>query len=319
MTDQPVGLPIAETDGSTPDLYEGVDYARYWWGSARSRRDLLERAIIRRMLPARGRRLVDVGCGYGRLADEYRERFDQAIMLDGSLSLLRQARERTGGRCVYVCADLRRMPLRAATGDALLMVRVIQHLPDPAACLAELRRASCGGASLVLSYCNKVALATRVRWIGRSSEHPSHPSRRDTVRSFYGSPFYSHHPQTIEDLLKEAGFHPLRHLGAGKVEEVAAGLNRFDRQLHLGLLASRVLGRTRLSGWLFTQAVGEGDDPLICSESSIGWLECPACRGSIEEGGRGYFCPSCGRSYPVVDGIADFRLAEAKAEEGSQP
>lgn len=308
MNDEPIGLPVAETDGSTCDLYEEVEYTRYWWRSDRLRRDMLEKAIVRRLLPAHGKRLIDVGCGFGRLADSYVNRFEQVIMLDGSLSLLRQARERTEGRLVYIAADLLHIPLRSAACDSLLMIRVMQHMPDPDACLAELHRVACGDATLVMSYCNKRSLATLVRWLGHSADHPWHPLRRETMQAHYGSPFYYHHPETMDKMIRGAKFAPIGYLGAGKIEESTTRLGHIDRRLRLGLLLSELLGRSRLSGWIFTRSESQGEEPLRPATELTDLLQCPACAGAVQATAGGYGCGSCGRSYPVVDGIADFRL-----------
>jgi 2-polyprenyl-3-methyl-5-hydroxy-6-metoxy-1,4-benzoquinol methylase len=36
---------------------------------------------------------------------------------------------------------------------------------------------------------------------------------------------------------------------------------------------------------------------------------CPACRASVARQDAGYHCPQCGRTFPIICGIADFRLA----------
>ena len=41
------------------------------------------------------------------------------------------------------------------------------------------------------------------------------------------------------------------------------------------------------------------------------WLVCPVCRADLRVAGSGVECQSCGRCYPVVDGIAV--LLEARA------
>ncbi len=56
-------------------FYEGVEYKHFWDGLKRSKLDELEHAIVRELLPVSGRRIIDVGCGYGRLADCYLNRF----------------------------------------------------------------------------------------------------------------------------------------------------------------------------------------------------------------------------------------------------
>ena len=104
----PTRFPPAETGYS---LYEDVAYQEYWKNPL-SRQDALEQYIISRMLPASGRRIIDLGCGYGRLAPCYVDRFDQVVLCDGSLSLLRDARAALGNRAFFVAADIARLPFR---------------------------------------------------------------------------------------------------------------------------------------------------------------------------------------------------------------
>ena len=53
--------------------YEGSDYReRFWEQADRGYEDAAERLAIRRLLPANGRRLAEIGAGFGRLVDEYR-------------------------------------------------------------------------------------------------------------------------------------------------------------------------------------------------------------------------------------------------------
>ena len=55
--------------------------------------DLAERIALRRLLPPKGRRLMDIGAGFGRLSEFY-SGYEQVVMLDYSRSLLRQAQQR---------------------------------------------------------------------------------------------------------------------------------------------------------------------------------------------------------------------------------
>ena len=47
------------------------------------------------VLPTSGRRLLEIGAGFGRLTNEYGA-FDQVVLLDYSLSHLQDAQERLG-------------------------------------------------------------------------------------------------------------------------------------------------------------------------------------------------------------------------------
>lgn len=53
--------------------YENSTYrADFWEGRGRDYEDRVERIALRRLLRVRGRRLLEVGAGFGRLTNEYR-------------------------------------------------------------------------------------------------------------------------------------------------------------------------------------------------------------------------------------------------------
>ncbi|MCA9907971.1 MAG: hypothetical protein KC519_04920, partial [Anaerolineae bacterium] len=73
--------------------YEGSDYrVRFWDGKGRDYEDRVERVALRRLLPTQGRRLLEVGAGFGRLTQEYHA-YEQVVLLDYSLSQLQYAQE----------------------------------------------------------------------------------------------------------------------------------------------------------------------------------------------------------------------------------
>ena len=75
--------------------YEGSAYRTEFWGQGREYEDAVEREALRHLLPPAGRRLVEIGIGYGRLADLYGG-YDEVIFFDYALSQLRQAQELWG-------------------------------------------------------------------------------------------------------------------------------------------------------------------------------------------------------------------------------
>ena len=145
--------------------YEGSTYRTdFWQGQGREYEDLAERVAIRAMLPPRGRRLVDMGAGFGRLADLYAG-YDEVVLLDYSQSQLEYARQHLGDeRFIYVAADIYRLPLATAAVDAAVMVRVLHHLEDvPAAFGATGPRPRSGGGAYVLEFANKRHLKNLLR------------------------------------------------------------------------------------------------------------------------------------------------------------
>ena len=73
--------------------YEGSNYrTEFWEERGRDYEDRVERIALRRLLPRRGYRLLEIGAGFGRLTNEY-DGFDQVVLLDYSLSQLQYAQE----------------------------------------------------------------------------------------------------------------------------------------------------------------------------------------------------------------------------------
>ena len=76
--------------------YEGSDYrSAFWEGQGREYEDLAERTALRKLLPSKGKRIIDIGGGYGRLHDLY-SGFHEVVLLDHATSQLQDARQRLG-------------------------------------------------------------------------------------------------------------------------------------------------------------------------------------------------------------------------------
>src|SRR5512147_2182944 len=121
--------------------YEGSGYKTdFWDGQGRDYEDLTERIALRRLLPPRGRRIVHLGAGFGRMTNELGG-YDQVIVLDYSRTMLQDAQKLLGtsDRFVFVAADIYRMPLADGSCDAALMERVIHHIADVPAALRKIR------------------------------------------------------------------------------------------------------------------------------------------------------------------------------------
>lgn len=101
--------------------------------------------LARLGLPTRFGRVLDFGCGVGRLSQALAERADEVVGVDVAHTMLDTARslDRSDGRCRFVLnetPDLRRFP--DAHFDLVYSVLVLQHLPRPSvdAYLAEFLR-----------------------------------------------------------------------------------------------------------------------------------------------------------------------------------
>jgi SAM-dependent methyltransferase len=282
--------------------YEGFDYEAFWRERGRAHLDRSERRAVARLLPTRGRRLLDAGCGFGRLTGAYIDGFDEVVLLDGAWSLLEQARDRWGSRVRLVAADLRALPFAPGSFDAVVMVRVLHHFERPGAILGPAQEVLTPRGSLVFSVGNK----RNLRRIGRRLLGARGPSPFAPGLEPYGPRSFGWHPRDVERFLAASGFRVEEMLGLGVVDKVAAHVGALAPAVPSGLLAGRALGRVRLAPILFGSAVPRSAAPRPAREDDP--FRCPRCLGSLNERSSVYTCCVCGRRYPVRDGIADFRI-----------
>ncbi len=105
-------------------------------------------AIVERLSPLSGRRLLDLGCGKGRFARCLSERGARVIGLDVSAGMLAEA-----DGLDRVRASARRLPFGAASFDGALAVEVFEHLAPKAldqVCREVLRVLRPGGTFVVI-------------------------------------------------------------------------------------------------------------------------------------------------------------------------
>ena len=284
--------------------YEDTDYCGdFWEGQGRDYEDLTERIALRRLLPHRGRRLVDLGGAFGRLSEFYTG-YEQVVLLDYSQSLLRQAQARLGqdGRMVYVAANLYALPFADSAFDAAMMVRVMHHVEDVPSALVEIARCLAGGGTFVLEFASKRHLKS----IARYALHAQQWSPFDPVPYEFVEMNFDFHPAWMRDRLVEAGFHVKRQLT----------VSHFRLPLLKRLIPPRALAALdslcQLTGnwWQLSPSVFV-QCPLAASrsgEAALHLFRCPTC-GSVEmdESSEALACRGCGRRWPIEDGIYNLK------------
>ncbi|WP_433826510.1 class I SAM-dependent methyltransferase [Actinoplanes sp. CA-015351] len=100
--------------------------------------------------------VLDVGCGTGRALPSLAAAAaagpaGRVIGLDFTPDMLDTARKAGRDQCAdLVLADARRLPVADATADVIFAAGLVHHLPDPAAGLTELARATRPGGTLAI-------------------------------------------------------------------------------------------------------------------------------------------------------------------------
>lgn len=286
--------------------YEGSDYqARFWENQGREYEDRVERIALRRLMPAGGGNLLDIGAGFGRLADEYGG-YERVVLFDYSRSLLRQAQERLGDdpRFIFVAGDWYRMPFVPGLFDTLVQVRTIHHAADVPALLEQLAGITAPNGRYVLEYPNKRNLKAILRyWSGRQHWSPFQLQPVEFVELNF-----DFHPRWMKQRLSSAGFRPeqtltVSHFRLPLLKTVAptSALVAADS------LAQRTGKWWQLSPSVFvaSRAPAEGEPAAPGA-----FFACPSCRTTLGEALQGQLnCPnlSCGLSWRLVDGLYDFK------------
>ena len=76
--------------------YEGSDYqTSFWEEGGRAYEDACEKVVLRRLLPAGGRLMLELGAGAGRNTKRY-EGFEQVVLLDYSRTQLNRGNSTWG-------------------------------------------------------------------------------------------------------------------------------------------------------------------------------------------------------------------------------
>lgn len=300
--------------------YEGSDYQqRFWDQGGRAYEDRVEAIALRRLLPAQGERLLELGAGAGRHTPRYAG-FRQVTLVDYSRTQLEEAQRRLGtsDRYLFVAADIYNLPFAAGTFGTATMIRTLHHMADPVAALRQVRRPISSGGVLILEYANKHNLKALGRWlVGRQ---PWSPFDRAAVE--FAALNFDFHPAAIRDCLVEAGFRAGRQLTVSHFR--ASWAKRLvPLQLMVGLdsLAQLTGGLWQWSPSVFVRAMAVGEDEP--APAGAFW-RCPAC-GSTEllQADKGLRCQGCGRLWGIRDGIYDFKNpsegGEAKAPTTDSP
>jgi SAM-dependent methyltransferase len=294
--------------------YEGSAYRTEFWGQGREYEDAAERVALRRMLPPRGRRLIDIGGGYGRLTSLYGG-YDQVVLFDYAVSQLQQAQALWGERgkdghpvYTYVAGDYYRLPFAPAVFDTVVMVRALHHAANPGSVLEGLSDILLPGGTLLLEFANKRNLKAIMRYL----------TRRQSWSPFDREPFefvplnFDFHPTWIQDHLVHAGFsvHRTRAVSSFRVPFLKRLLPT-SLLVALDRLCQPLGGVFPLSPSVFVRCTAHHSH---VSPHAGGLLRCTMC-GSVDliDTPSAVLCAGCGARYEKHDGVYDLRAREVES------
>ncbi len=188
-------MPFDEQYFST-HTYKDVSFGKfsqYWWSNRFY-------ATLARRHTRCGGRLLEIGSGLGHLVGQLEKAF-QTFAADVNPWALQRSRQVAPRTCHAACSA-GALPFATGSFDAILIKHVVEHLPDPAASLAEIGRLAAPGGVLILATPNLDSLLKPwkgERWIGY--QDPTHISLKPPVEWLR--------------LVEEAGFTVLKVISDG--------------------------------------------------------------------------------------------------------
>lgn len=285
--------------------YEGSDYQEKFWGAGgRAYEDAAEALALKQLLPEKGDHLLELGAGAGRNTPRYAG-FARVTLLDYSTTQLKQALEKLGDGpgYRYIAADIYRLPFAPSTFDAATMIRTLHHFAQPQLALQQVRGCLAGGANFILEFANKRNLKSVLRYA--AGKQKWNPFSREAVE--FVELNFDFHPAAVKALLRECGFEIEKQLSVSYLR--TGFFKKFIPQkalIGLESLLQMTASWTAYSPSIFlrTKVKGENTPPNTKS-----FFRCPACGHlPLQDTPPELTCDACGRTYPVTDGIYDFRV-----------
>ena len=288
--------------------YEGSAYRTEFWVEGREYEDTVERAALHHLLPATGRRLVDIGAGYGRLAPLY-SGYDEVVFFDYALSQLRQAQELWGEagpdgrpRYIYVAGDFYDLPFSSGLFDTVTIVRVLHHAADAPAVLRGVAQILAPGGALVLEFANKRNLKAILRYLLRRQDWS--PFDWDPVE--FVELNLNFHPAWMRERLAEVGLQvrklrTVSHFRLDLLKRVAPT----DLLVTLDRLFQPTGALWQLTPSVFVHCEADAGKPAAPEGA---FFRCTICGSTLlVDKDETLSCTDCGARFAVRGGIYDFK------------
>lgn len=184
------------------------NYLDYWKG--RDYEDAAERMAFKRLLKGKHfKHAVDVGGGYGRLCVFLSDYADKVTLAEPSRGQLKIAEDYLKD---YPQIDKKRVTaaklgLPDGSVDLLTIVRILHHIPEPAAEFEEIARVLSDDGWFIMEFANYTHFLNRIKYMLKLKKFPTEPVDIRSVqnRNDDEPPFVNHNPKTVIRQLAHAG------------------------------------------------------------------------------------------------------------------
>ena len=287
--------------------YDGSDYQDSFWDrGGREYEDGAEAIALKRLLPPKGRLLLELGAGAGRNTPRYAG-FDRIVLVDYSRTQLQQAQARLGSsdKYVYVAADIYRLPFAGRQFDAATMIRTLHHMADAPRALAQLRDTLAPNAAFILEFANKLNSKAILRyWLGRQTWSPFTPEPVEFAKLNF-----DFHPGTVHAWLTALDFKiekilTVSHFRAGFLKRIVPT----SLLVSLDAAFQWTGALWQLTPSVFLRAVLHSEMQAISVDNVNALFKCPECGNApLTDKEQDLQCSQCGRRWEKKNGIYDFR------------
>jgi len=186
--------------------------------------------------------------------------------------------------------------------DGATMIRVLHHIAEPPQALQQVRRIMQKQGVFILEFASKLNLKAILRFILRKQDW--NPFTLDPVE--FVALNFDFHPKAVRGWLKDSDFNLVRQL---TVSHFRIGFLKriIPTKLLVALdsLAQLTGDWWQLTPSVFTKSFAAGGTHI---STTGGFFQCPRCQHPLaEENSDSLICIGCGKKWPIVDGIYDFR------------
>lgn len=182
------------------------NYKKYW--QARQYEHFSEELALKKLfnLIPKKESLIDIGGGFGRLTPFYAPFFKKCVLIDPSERLLKVAKKLTKkySNLMVAKGDSSKLPLKAKSFDAALMIRTVHHLSSPDKAFQEINRVLKPNGYFILEFANKLHFKAILKALLTLNfyyftDHTPVEKSEEIV-------FFNLHPTAIISLLRKNGF-----------------------------------------------------------------------------------------------------------------